>query len=137
MNSNIFEAATRAKLRFATHRGNIGTEDLWDLTLEDLDTVAKSLNKQVKESSEESFIKKQSSGNRTLVLKFELVVYVINIKLTEAEKRKTMAERRAKQNQLLELISQKENDALSRKSIANLRAELEKLEVEEEETVGA
>lgn len=128
MNTNIFEAATKQKLRFPTERGQISTEDLWDLSLEGLDNVAKSLNKQVKESSEESFIRKQTVGDKKATLRLDVVVSIINTKLEEEEKRKTAAERRIKRNQLLELISKKEDDALSKKSVASLRAELDKLD---------
>jgi len=132
MNINIFELATRQKLRFPSTRGQVGTEDLWDLSLEDLDTVAKGLSKQVKESSEESFIKKPSTGNKKVQLQLDVVVSIINTKLAEAEKAKTAAERKAKRNQLMELISKKQDDALSRKSITSLQAELDKLDDDEE-----
>lgn len=131
MNANIFELATKQKLRFSTNRGQVGTEDLWDLSLEDLDSIAKTVNKQLKESSEESFIHKQNMGDKKLTLRLSVVVSIIDTKLEEEEKRKTAAEKKVKRNQLLELILAKENDALGRKSIAALRAEYEKLEEEE------
>lgn len=128
MNTNIFEAATKQKVRFTTNRGQVGVEDLWDLSLEELDAIAKGINKNLKESSEESFIHKQSTTDKKLSLRLEVVVSIINTKLEEEEKRRLSAERKAKRNQLLELIEAKENDALSRKSITALRAEYEKLE---------
>ena len=42
--TNIFEAATRYKYRFP-FKGMISVEDLWDLKLQDLDSVFKLLNK--------------------------------------------------------------------------------------------
>jgi hypothetical protein len=128
MNVNIFEAATRQKLRFTTNRGQISVEDLWDLSLEELDNVAKSANKQVKESSEESFIQKQSTADKKLSLRLDVVVSIINTKLEEQEKRKAAADRKVKRDQIMELISQKETTALGNKSLAALRAELDKLE---------
>lgn len=132
MEKNIFEQASKQKLRFASSRGQITTEDLWDLSLEDLDTIAKTLNKQVKESSEESFIKKQTTADRKATLKLEVVVSIINTKLEEQEKRKSAAERKEKRDKIIELIANKEKDALSKKSVTVLRAELDKLDVEEE-----
>lgn len=129
---NIFELATRQKARYRTGRGLVSTEDLWDLSLGDLDTIAKSLNKELKESSEESFVKKQTTADKKLTLLFDVVKAIIVVKLDEEEKRKSAAERRVKRNQLLELISQKENDALTKKSIGSLRAELDKLDIDEE-----
>lgn len=133
MNTDVFVAATRQKLRFPSNRGNVGVEDLWDLSLDELDTIAKGINKQAKDSTEESFVKKVTVADKKLTARLDVVVFIINTKLEEEEKRKTAAERRAKRNQLLELISQKENDAMSRKSIASLRAELDKVDEDLEE----
>ena len=48
----LFETATRNKMRFP-FRGMISVEDLWDLKLQDLDSVFKLLNKEKKQSDEE------------------------------------------------------------------------------------
>jgi len=122
--TNIFEQASRLKIRFATGRGTISTEDLWDLKLEDLDTIAKSLYKSVKEGGEESFIKKRTTVNEKLELGFELVKHVIDAKLEEADKKKLAKERAEKRAQLIELIGKKEITALEGKSIEELKAEL-------------
>jgi hypothetical protein len=101
--------------------------------LEDLDTAAKALNKQVKSSSEESFIKKTTTGNKKLETQLEVVKSIINTKLEEQEKRKLAADRKAKRAQIIEIMAKKQDDALSRKSIASLQAELDKLDDGEEE----
>lgn len=41
---NIFEFATRNKVRFS-FKGLISVEDLWDLSLTNLDSIYKELNK--------------------------------------------------------------------------------------------
>lgn len=51
----------------------------------------------------------------------------------EQESRKLAAERKAKREKLIELIGKKEDDKLSRSSIATLKAELDKLDDGEEE----
>ena len=53
-NVNIFEVATRSKMRFP-FRGNISVEDLWDLSVNDLDSIFKTLNARVKQTKEEAF----------------------------------------------------------------------------------
>lgn len=133
MNVNVFEQASRQKFRFATTRGNITTEDLWDLSLEDLDTVAKNLNKLVKASEEESFIKKANTGNKKAATQLEVVKSIIATKLEDQERRKLAADRKIKRERLVELIAQKEDTAMSKKSIASLKAELDKLDDGEEE----
>lgn len=100
---------------------------IWDLSLESLDKLAKSLNKQVKEDSEESFIKAKTTASKELDLAFELVKYVITVKLDEAEAKKITAEKRAKKAQIMELIGRKEIQSLENKSIEELTKELENL----------
>lgn len=131
MNNNIFEAATKQKLRFRATAGMVTTEDLWDMGLEQLDSVAKVINKNVKESAEESFIKKTSTVNKTAQLMLDIVVSIINTKLAEEVRRKNLAERRIKREKILEIMSRKEQGVLENKSLKSLEAELEKLELEE------
>ena len=47
----LFETATRNKMRFP-FRGMISVEDLWDLSLTNLDSVFKTLNAEAKKSEE-------------------------------------------------------------------------------------
>ena len=47
MSKNMFEVATREKMRFP-FKGMISVEDLWDLSVQNLDKVFKTLNSQRK-----------------------------------------------------------------------------------------
>lgn len=123
---NLFEKASRHKLRFKIANGQVSIEDLWDLNLEALDKIAKALNSELKDS-EESFIKKKSTKSTLSTWKFELVKYVIDVKLAEEEEGKIKVERAAKKKQLLELINRKELQSLENKSIEDLTKELEAL----------
>ena len=125
---NNFEKATRLRLRFETSRGNLNVEDLWKLPLVELDKLAIALNKQLKESSEESFIKAKSKDNKLLELRFDIVKHIIETLLSEDEEKKKAADKRAKREQLLELIAKKKNQELEGKSLEELEAELTKLE---------
>ena len=42
---SIFEQSSRFKLRFQTNKYLLATEDLWDLSLPIMDTLAKAVNK--------------------------------------------------------------------------------------------
>lgn len=126
--ANLFEIATKEQYRFNTTKGTITTEDLWGFSLTDLDSIAKGLNKQIKETSEESFIQKRNTANKTLENKFELVKYIIGLKLAEKEKRAKAAENATRRAQLLEDIAEKEGLARKSKSIEELKAELESLD---------
>lgn len=123
----MFEKGIRQKLRFKLANGIISIEDLYDLKLEDLDRLAISLNKEIKESSGESFIKAKTSTNETLELKFEIVKHVIDVKLLEKENKAKALEKQQKREQIEELIGRKELSALESKSLEELRKELAEL----------
>ena len=66
---NIFEQATRAKIRFSTPVGMLSVEDLWDLPLTsararaNLDDVARLLDAELKSTSSVSFVNDVSEVN--------------------------------------------------------------------------
>ena len=124
----MFEKASRIKLRYQTNRGVISVEDLWDLSLESLDAIAISLNKKLKESQTESFIKTKTKDTTELELKFNIVKHIIDVKLSEAEARKNAAEKRAKKQKLMDLIAKKQDAELEGKSVDELMKELAALE---------
>lgn len=121
---NLFIEASREKIRFSTTKGLLTVDDLWDLKLEDLNRLAKSLNKQVKESGEEDFIKTKSSADKKLELSFELVKYVIKVRLEEEEAKKLRKEKAQKRAQIRELIEKKAVENLEGKTIEELEKEL-------------
>ena len=57
MAKNIFESAVRNKTRFQFN-GNINAEDLWDLSVTDLDTIFKGLNALANNAKQESLLDK-------------------------------------------------------------------------------
>jgi hypothetical protein len=126
--TNIFEQASRLKLRFTMSKGVVSTEDLWDLRIEDLDTIAIALNKQIKDSTEVSFIKKRTVANKTLELAFEVVKSIIETRMAEKEAKQASAERASKKAKLQELIDKKLESAQEGKSIEELQAEMNALE---------
>jgi hypothetical protein len=125
---DIFEIASKKKTRFATTRGVLASEDLWALSLENLDSMARALNKQIKDLDEESFINKKSTASTELNLQFAIIKRVIEVKLEEADKKKLAKERSEKRAQLTELIGKAEQSELEKKSISELRAELAALD---------
>jgi len=84
----MFEKATRNKLRFMSGKGNLIIEELWDLSLRDLDRLAQSINAELKETKQESFIPDSATekrGSTTLNLKLDLVKYIIEVRYAERE----------------------------------------------------
>ena len=134
MEKNIFEYATRRKLRFNMSKGVIMTEDLWDLSLESLNTLAKSLNRKIKESEEEDFIGKtkiKSNQEKDLEVQFEIVKHVINVKLEERDKRKASVEKAEKLRRLRDKLEAAQDKELDQKSAEDLQKMIEELEKEE------
>lgn len=121
----MFEKATRLKLRFKIAAGLISTEDLWTLKLETLNTLAKDLNKTLKTSSEEDFIKSRSKvtdEQKVDELRFEIVKHVINIRLEELEAAENAKEVRIRNAKINEIIARKQDQALENLSVEELKA---------------
>lgn len=121
-----FEFIIRNKIRFP-YKGLISVEDLYDLSIKDLDSIFKTLNAQVKKSQEESLLVTKTKEDETLLTQIEIVKYVFNTKIAEAEAAEQSRERREKKQRLLELIATKEDENLKDKSLDELKAMLEDL----------
>jgi len=67
----MFETATKNKYRFP-FKGMVSVEDLWDLKVEDLDTIFKTLNSQKKKVNEESLLNTQSDEDIELNTKIDI-----------------------------------------------------------------
>lgn len=121
--TNIFEAATKGKYRFP-FKGMISVEDLWDLKLQDLDSVFKSLNKQKKQNDEESLLQVKTAEDQELENKIQIVKYIVKFKQEEIEERLQAKDKKEYNQKLLELIERKQNEELAGKSIEELQAML-------------
>lgn len=124
----MFKEATRRKLRFSTENGVLSVEDIWDLPLTSekkasLDKLAKSINRELKNNEEESFVETPSKANATLQLKFDVVKAVIKDKLEEREARKNAADKKARKELLNGVIERKQNAALEDMSLEDLEKE--------------
>lgn len=133
--SSLFEQATRLKLRFDSRVGQLSVEDLWDLPLTsptgnraNLDSIAIALYKQARDAGETvSFVAPETRGNRELDLKFQIVKYIISVRVAERDAAKEAADRKEKKQRLLELIARKQDKELEEKSVDELRAMVEAL----------
>lgn len=123
---NIFERASRGKIRF-TYKGQISTEDLWDLRVEELDAIYKKLNKKVKALDEESLLDVKTEKDTLLTLKVDIIKHIVTSKLfAKANAEKAQATKQRKQ-QILELLAKKQNAKDESKTEEELLAELEQL----------
>lgn len=126
MEGNIFELASRMKLRFS-FKGVLVVEDLWDLSVQDLDRIFKSLNAKLKVCTEESLLGPMGAENTELSLQVAIVRRVVEVKLAEAADREMEAERKAKREKILSILADKEAGALANKSEEDLKKMLDEL----------
>lgn len=131
---NIFEAATRSKIRFQSVRGALSVEQLWDVPLRskdtfNLDVIAKDVSHDLKESSEESFVDTTTSTVKTtLEIALDVVKRVIAVKLEEEALNKKRAENKQERTRLLRILAEKQEGQLSALSVTELQARIAALE---------
>ncbi len=122
----MFEVATRTKMRFP-FRGVVSVEDLWDLSVQNLDHVFKELNAQKKQSNEESLLNTKTKEDETLLIQIEIVKYIVSVKLTEKEDRDKALVKKEQKQKIMSIISAKKDEALENSSIEDLTKMLEEL----------
>ena len=123
---NLFETASRQKLRFKANNGQVSVEDLWDLPLTQLDAMAKELRRQTRDT-EESFIE-NVKVDKTLETRFEIVKHVIRVRMEERQAKQDAKDRDARRKVLLEQIENRQQAELASKPLAELQAELAALD---------
>lgn len=125
MNTNMFEIAARNKFRFP-FKDMISTEDLWDLSVENLDKVFKTLNSEMKKTKEESLLSTKSKDDEVLELKIEIVKHIVTVKQEEKEAREKKFLDRERNQKIMSIIASKQDEQLHNMSVE----ELQKLLVE-------
>lgn len=129
----MFEQATRTKLRFHVQgNGYLCVEDLWDISLDGsgplcLNSIAKDLSKQIKESDSEDFVSKKSNKDSVLEAKFELVKHIISVRVTERDNKVDQQKTKQLKQKLLSIKEKQEEDALLNKTPEELDAMLKEL----------
>ena len=131
---NLFEYATRNKIRFESVAGFITVEDLWDLKLTNgrsnmnLDSVAKSIARKLREMDEESFVEKSvNTGKRLLEIQLEIVKHIINVKITEAEEASKRLVRAQERKRLLIALDKKQEEKIDSMSEEDIEKRLKEL----------
>lgn len=118
---DIFKQATKERLRFQTNKGPLSVEQLWDLSLTDLDTLAVSLQETYETSKGKSFLTKRTTKNAAVKLQFDIVLDVLQTKVEEADNLRELKEAKEHDNKILGLIEEKKDEELKGKSVAELR----------------
>jgi len=124
---NMFEFAVRNKFRFQFN-GMINSEDLFDLSVRDLDSIFKKLNSELKKVKEESLLEVKTQQDQELEIKIEIVKYIFNIKREEEQKRLKAKELKEKKQKLMEILKGKEEQDLLGKSTEEIQRMINELE---------
>ena len=127
MENNIFFNALKQNYRFS-YKGTLTTEDLFDLSVESLDTIYKSLKKLQKEADEDSLLVKAKKEDNILAEKIAIVRAIVEDKMIEKERAENAAKKRAQNQRILEIMADKQDAALKEKSIEELQAMLADVE---------
>jgi len=132
---NIFEYAARHKIRFASPRGELSVEQLWDIPLRskddfNLNTVAKATNKALKDATEESFVETNRTALHVrLEVALDLVKHVIETKINDEETAKKRADNKLEREKLLAILAEKQAGKLSALTEEEVKKRIEALEV--------
>lgn len=133
MVKNIFKYAARHALRFP-YKGMVSVEDLFDLNTEELNAIYKTLKKQQKTDAGESLIKDKTNEDTQLEVKIAIVTEIFNDKQTATDKAKKAAVRKAQTQKILDIMNQKQNEALSNMTVEELQAQLDALNADDTES---
>ncbi|MBR3155970.1 MAG: hypothetical protein IKF13_04045 [Methanobrevibacter sp.] len=124
--------ALSKKVRFE-FKGLISIEDLFDLSLKDLDEIYRNLKKQMdeyKQYSEDSLLDENTEKDETyeeLQLKIDIVTAVFNHIKKQQEELQRKIDIQNQRDKILGIIADKENEELSNKSISELKEILNNL----------
>lgn len=135
MSVDYYKYAAVNKVRFPSSRGELTVENLFQLPLRstsgfDLDTIAKTVNAQLKGVSEESFVEDTTADPRKTALAVSLEIIKDVIATKQAENRAAAAKvaRAAERKKLLDVLAAKKDEKLSQASIEELEKKLAELD---------
>lgn len=116
------------KLRFNTKKGELGVEQLWDLSLTALATVVRNLKKELKKDNDDelSFLDEAATPvDKTLELKFNVAKAIYLDKKEERDAEKNAAVKKERNEKIMALIADKKDEELKSLPVDKLEAMLE------------
>ena len=119
----MFKKASRLRLLLNSSKGFLTIEDLWDLSLQELNVLAKSLKRELKANEEEDFLEEKSEVDTITKLKFDIVLEVLNTKKVELKAQQDEIAIKQHNQKILAKIASKQESELDNLSVE----ELEKL----------
>lgn len=126
--TNIFEEASRLKLKFPTAKGFIGVEDLWDIPMSVLNSMYSDLKKTEDSEDKYSLESPKTTTNERLKLSLLIIVHVYSVRKDEAEAKQKSLIVAAEKKKLRELIERKKEEAMDGKSLQELEEILKSMD---------
>lgn len=118
---NIFERAVREKTRF-NFKGSISVEELWDLSLANLDTIYGNLEAELEALPKKSLLSSNSNERDEIEFKQEIIKYIVETKKIEIATKETERANSAKKQMLLNILEKKKNESYENMSVEELTA---------------
>ncbi len=131
--NQLFFIAAVKQYRFDSKVGQLTVEQLFHLPLEsrssdDLNTLAKTINRAIKAFAEEDFVNSaRNPAKQDLENKLEIVKAVIEHKQSENAAKVNAQQNAERKRQLTDLLAQKQTEKLAGLSEEEIAAELKKL----------
>lgn len=114
----MYKKASKLGLRINTSRGPLSVEQLWTLSISDLDTLAVSLEET--SSVKKSFLARKSDADTITKLKFDIVLDILTTKLEEAATAADAKAVKEHNKRILELMAKKKDESLEAMSLEDL-----------------
>ena len=122
----IFERATRNKLRFQ-FKGMASVEDLWDLSLTDLDQLYKVINKDKKSSENQGLLEVKTKASAELDDKLSIIKHIFETKQAEKVARENAIKTKQQKDFLLGVLDKKKNEEILEKSPEEIQKMIDEL----------
>lgn len=122
---DIYKKAASKKLRFGTSFGNLSVEQLFTLSIDQLDNLAVHFNEINETSNTKTFLTAKSETNVADKLRFEIVLDILNSKVANQEKAAKSEETKKNNSRILEILKDKQDQSLKDLSVEELTAKLQ------------
>ena len=126
--SDLFFNAVKNKYRYPSKRGNLTTEQLFDLSFESLDEIYGELTALLDQMPKKSLLAQRSNADEELREKVDVVEAVFAYKTELRNKAKNMEAKRQQKQKLIDLLEKKKEKALENLSEEELLKKLAELD---------
>lgn len=118
-----FKHAIKNKFRYSFN-GQISTEDLFDLSLKQLDTIYANISAELKKTKKSSLLAgstEETEKRKMLEDKLEIVKEIFEDKQREQDEKLNAAKEKERRQTILRIIEEKENDSLKNMAVEDLK----------------